>query len=275
MTTLQPFQAAVPTAFNDDESLNVDATIAHIQYLAHHGIRSVLVSGATGEQHSLTLAEKQALAVAVNNASFPDDLEIIFGVASIQQREAVALATTVAAQPRISGILLGLPPYILPTQQEAANYVRAIMAAAQRPTILANDPHRTGFNLELTTLRQLVRSPQVVGLKEAGDPERVPAIRQLMGNDWPIYTGNETDLRHRLALGYNHLSSISANLYSEDMHTWFDHLRTGTQGPDDLMIRRLAAIHSGSTLTFVKARITAQEGTPMGQPRTPLGNFAE
>lgn len=275
MTKLQPFQVAVPTAFNADESLNVDATIAHIRYLAHHGVDSVLVSGSTGEQHSMTLTEKQTLAAALEHAELPPALEIVFGVASIRQREAVALAATVAQQHRINGILLGFPPYILPTQQEASNYVQAIIVAAERPTILYNNPHRTGFNLELTTLRQLVRLPQVVGIKEAGDPERVPTIRTMVPDDFAIYTGSELDLPRRVELGYDHLSSISANLYPEAMGAWFTALRHGGQDVDPLLQRELSALHSGSVLTFVKERISAQEGIAMGRPRGPLGNFVE
>lgn len=47
---------AVPTAFFEDESLNVQGTISHIRDLYKQGI--VLISGTTGEQHSLNLQEK-------------------------------------------------------------------------------------------------------------------------------------------------------------------------------------------------------------------------
>ncbi|MEK3884604.1 hypothetical protein [Paenibacillus sp. PL2-23] len=42
---------AVPTAFHNDESLNAEATLAHIRDLRGRGIRSVLICGSTGEQH--------------------------------------------------------------------------------------------------------------------------------------------------------------------------------------------------------------------------------
>jgi len=49
---------AVPTGFYEDESLNIQGTISHIRDLYKQGIKSVLVSGTTGEQHSLKLQEK-------------------------------------------------------------------------------------------------------------------------------------------------------------------------------------------------------------------------
>lgn len=145
MTKLQPFQVAVPTAFNADESLNVDATIAHIRYLAHHGVDSVLVSGSTGEQHSMTLTEKQTLAAALEHAELPPALEIIFGVASIRQHEAVALAATVAQQHRINGILLASRRTFSPRNRRPAITFRpssprrsARPSSTTIPTVLAS-----------------------------------------------------------------------------------------------------------------------------------------
>lgn len=52
------YHVAILTDFHDAEELNVKATLDHIVYLQNIGIRSVLVYGSTGEQHSLTLEEK-------------------------------------------------------------------------------------------------------------------------------------------------------------------------------------------------------------------------
>lgn len=57
----EDYQVAVPTAFYEDETLNLKATLQHIGYLATQSIQSVLVGDSTGEQHSLTLLEKLQL----------------------------------------------------------------------------------------------------------------------------------------------------------------------------------------------------------------------
>ena len=49
------YHIAVPTAFSDNEELNIESTIKHIQYLSKKGVKSVLVCGSTGEQHSMTV----------------------------------------------------------------------------------------------------------------------------------------------------------------------------------------------------------------------------
>ena len=55
------YHIAVPSAFYDNEDLNTEATLQHIQNLYDQGVKSVMVCGTTGEQHSLSLAEKLQL----------------------------------------------------------------------------------------------------------------------------------------------------------------------------------------------------------------------
>ncbi len=76
--------------------------------------------GATGEQHSLSVKEKIIIlnAIQENNALSPE-LEIIFGVYSICQKGAIELAKYVNQCNKISGVLLGYSPYILPIHKEA------------------------------------------------------------------------------------------------------------------------------------------------------------
>lgn len=100
---------AVPTAFFEDESINVQGTIIHIKDLYKQGVKSVLVSGTTGEQHSLNLQEKIEI---INGLELEEELisnmEIIFGVASIRQKEAEELAEKIRHS-KISGVMLGYP----------------------------------------------------------------------------------------------------------------------------------------------------------------------
>ena len=169
------FHIAVPTAFYENEDLNTEATLQHVMHLYGQGVKSVLVCGTTGEQHSLSLAEKLQLLESLDAASFlPDDLEILFGVASIRQKEALQLAEKVNASPKISGVLLDFPPYILPSQKEAKLYVEAIAKVIDKPIILYNNPRRTGFNLELDTFAELIKLPNIIGIKDAGTARASP-----------------------------------------------------------------------------------------------------
>jgi 4-hydroxy-tetrahydrodipicolinate synthase len=49
---------AIPTPFREDESLNVEGFEAIVEYQKHYGIESLLISGSTGEQHSMSIEER-------------------------------------------------------------------------------------------------------------------------------------------------------------------------------------------------------------------------
>ena len=60
---------AVPTQFNDDFSLDLSATRAHIEALLADGIHGLIMLGTIGENCSLSLAEKvEVLKMAVETA---------------------------------------------------------------------------------------------------------------------------------------------------------------------------------------------------------------
>jgi 4-hydroxy-tetrahydrodipicolinate synthase len=269
------YHIAVPTAFYDNEDLNTDATLQHVMHLYNQGVKSVMVCGTTGEQHSLSLPEKLQLLESIDEASFlPDDLEILFGVASIRQKEALQLAGKVNASPKITGVLLGFPPYILPSQKEARLYVEAITKVIDKPIILYNNPRRTGFNLELDTFAELIKLPNIIGIKEAGDSGRIPELISAAEKKIYVYAGGEIDLDKKIVLGANRLSSMAGNLYPKEVEAYFldllhgrveDRKNTGIEA-------RIRSVFAESPIIYLKNEIIKQTHIDMGISRSPLGN---
>lgn len=269
------FHIAVPTAFYENEDLNTEATLQHIRNLYDQGVKSVLVCGTTGEQHSLSLAEKLQLLESLDAASFlPDDLEILFGVASIRQKEALQLAEKVNASLKISGVLLGFPPYILPSQKEARLYVESIANVINKPIILYNNPRRTGFNLELDTFAELIKLPNIIGIKDAGDSARIPELLSAAGKKIYVYSGGEIDLDKKIVLGANRLSSMAGNLYPTEVEAYFTDLLRGHA--DEIknagIEEKIHNVFSDNPIIYIKNEITKHMQIDMGIARSPLGN---
>ena len=272
---MNDYHIAVPTAFYDNEDLNTDATLQHVMHLYKQGVKSVLVCGTTGEQHSLSLAEKLQLLESLDAASFlPDDLEILFGVASIRQKEALQLAEKVNANPKISSVLLGFPPYILPSQKEAMRYVEAIAKVIDKPIILYNNPRRTGFNLELDTFAELIRLPNIIGIKDAGDSARIPELISAAAKKIYIYAGGEIDLDKKIALGATRLSSMAGNLYPTEVEAYFTDLLRGRADKikNAGIEEKIHNVFSDNPIIYIKNEITKHMQIDMGIARSPLGN---
>lgn len=270
------YHIAVPTAFYDNEDLNTEATLQHIRNLYDQGVKSVMVCGTTGEQHSLTVAEKLQLLKSIDAATFlPDDLEIIFGVASIRQKEALQLAEKVNASAKINGVLLGFSPYILPSQKEARLYVEAIAKVIEKPIILYNNPRRTGFNLELDTFAELIKVPNIIGIKDAGDSARIPELLSAAGKKIYVYSGGEIDLDKKIVLGANRLSSMAGNLYPTEVEAYFTDLLRGRADKikNAGIEEKIHNVFADNPIIYIKNEITKHTQIDMGIARSPLGNL--
>ena len=269
------YHIAVPTAFYDNEDLNTEATLRHIRNLYDQGVKSVMVCGTTGEQHSLTVAEKLQLLKSIDAATFlPDDLEIIFGVASIRQKEALQLAEKVNASAKINGVLLGFSPYILPSQKEARLYVEAIAKVIEKPIILYNNPRRTGFHPELDTFAELIRLPNIIGIKDAGDSARIPELISVADKKIYVYAGGEIDLDKKIALGANRLSSMAGNLYPSEVEAYFTDLLRGRadKTKNAGIEEKIHNVFADNPIIYIKNEITKHTQIDMGIARSPLGN---
>lgn len=269
------YHIAVPTAFLDDETLDTKHTIKHIKQLYDQGIRSVLVCGSTGEQHSLNLNEKIELLTAIEeDRLLANEMEIIFGVSAIRQSEAEALATEVS-KTNIAAILLGYPPYLLPTQKEALTYSKKIISMAKKPVILYNNPARTGFDLSVESVIELAKLNNVIGLKEAGNPSKASDIlTNISETPFYIYAGGERELKQKISYGFSRLSSIAGNIAPIKIQAWFEGLLSGRKIDKkelDSISAILETISNGSPLVNLKRELNNQ-GADLGKCRRPLGN---
>jgi 4-hydroxy-tetrahydrodipicolinate synthase len=95
--------------------------------------------------------------------------------------DSIALATG-AREMGADGILLGTPPYSVPTERENALNALAIDRAADLPIILYNYPGRMSVEMGREFLDRVGRSKNVIGIKESsGDINRV----HLLARDYP------------------------------------------------------------------------------------------
>ena len=273
MSLTNNFHIAVPTAFHENEELNIDATLDHIMFLKKLGVNSVLICGTTGEQHSLNLSEKLELIENLECLDVNADFEILFGVSSIRQVEAERLALKISTVPQISGILIGYPPYILPTQQEALNYTTSIIEKGNKQAVIYNNPLRTGFDLSLQSYKDLINNHYISGIKETGAPQKVSELTEIIHEPLIYFAGGENHLEQNISFGYNGLSSIAGNIYPNEVKQWFNSLLKNENNKDfDLLKNKIDKLFEDSPLPLIKNEISNIENMNFGKCRTPLGN---
>ncbi|MGP7816689.1 dihydrodipicolinate synthase family protein [Niallia sp. 01092] len=211
-----PFSVAMVTPFSSKGELDFEGISSLIDYYKKQEVPALLISGSTGEQHSMTIQERCDFFSAVKQEA-KQDLLLYGGVAAVQTKDAVTLARA-ADKAELDAIMLGFPPYVRISQQEAFHYVKAICAATSLPIMLYNNPPRTGFHLETNTVFKLVEAfPQIKALKEAGDPTTVKTVKKQLGEDFMILSGTDLALIENAEFGYDGITSIIGNIFPKEV----------------------------------------------------------
>lgn len=170
----------VITPYGEDGSIKRDELAAMIEHLIRSGVHGIISGGSTGEYYAQSLEERQDLA-AFSKEIIGDRVPLIVGTGAMRLPDSIAMAET-AAKIGASGILVGSPPYSVPTERENALNALAIDRAADLPVMLYNYPGRMGINMGEEFLDRVGRSRNFCAIKESsGDINRV----HLLARDYP------------------------------------------------------------------------------------------
>ena len=170
----------VITPHREDGSINRDALAAQIEYLIGSGVHGLINGGSTGEYYAQDLAERMEIASYVKDV-IGDRLPLIVGTVAIRLTDSVAMAEH-AAKIGAAALLVGSPPYAVPTERENALNALAIDRAADLPIMLYNYPGRMGIDMGEEFLDRVGRSRNFCAIKESsGDINRV----HLLARDYP------------------------------------------------------------------------------------------
>lgn len=272
ISTLSNLNIALPSVFNKDESLNLESTINLIHLHIKSQVPALLISGSTGEQHSLKLSEKLDLLDKIEQVNITNKIQIIFGVSAIWQKEAVELAKAIE-KTSIAAIMIGFPPYIKPSQKQALHYARSIIEAADKPVILYNNSQRTGFDLSTDSIIELAKDKRVVGLKDTSELARIQVLKQYLPDDFLYFIGGESELLERLSAGFNAISSVAGNLFPNEVKQILDLYLTGNRHQAAQKITQLhtqiAKHDTNGLLLGIKKELTLR-GNFAGYCRSPI-----
>lgn len=163
-----------------DGSIDRDGFCAAIEYLVAAGVHGIINGGSTGEYYAQTMDERIELATLARQV-IGKRTALIIGTGAIRLPDSLIMAET-AAKIGADAILVGSPPYSVPTEQENALNALAIDRAADLPIMLYNYPGRMGINMGEEFLDRVGRSRNFCAIKESsGDINRV----HLLARDYP------------------------------------------------------------------------------------------
>ena len=188
-----------------------------IDFHVHNQTDGIVAVGTTGE--SATLTEKEHCEVIRRMVEMVQGrLPVIAGTGANSTIEAIDL-TRCAKEAGADACLLVTPYYNKPTQEGLYLHHKAVAEAVDIPQILYNVPGRTACDMLPETVARLSRVPNIIGIKEAtADLGRIESIRDLCGDDFLLFSGDDATACDFMLRGGNGVISVTANVAPKAFH---------------------------------------------------------
>ena len=207
---------ALVTPFKKDGGVDYDALTRLIELQIVSGTDAIVVCGTTGEAATMTVDERLSTIQFVKervNGRIP----VIAGTGSNCTASAIEASRNAEAI-GVDGLLVVTPYYNKTTQTGLIAHYNAIADSVDLPIIAYNVPSRTGVNILPNTMAEIMRHPNIVGIKEAsGNIEQVVTLAATCP-DCHLYSGNDDQILPLLALGGLGVISVVANVLPAVVH---------------------------------------------------------
>ncbi|MFZ6681576.1 4-hydroxy-tetrahydrodipicolinate synthase [Undibacterium sp. Tian12W] len=204
---------ALITPFCDgpDAAVDLPALQALSSKLIKEGVTGLVVCGSTGEAAALSEEEQLQVLDAVLAVVSPN--QVIMGLSGNHMGQVLHRLAAIG-QRQVAGVLVTPPHYIRPSQAGILHYFHEIAGASAVPVLLYNIPYRTGVNIELPTLQQLAKHPNIVAIKDCGGNLQT-TMQLITDGDIQVLTGEDHQLFINLCLGGAGGILASAHLRSD------------------------------------------------------------
>lgn len=273
---------ALSTPYLDDLSIDWKTFERQVVFLCEKGVHGLVPCGSTGEFLALTAGEQRdliACCVRVAN-DFAHKPWVVAGASTVEVTGTLKLieqAHACGAQ----GVLVVSPYYVKPTQSSLKAYYQALAKHGALPLILYNNPRRTGTEIDLQTIIDLMQAfpDKVVALKEASHSlSRVLDLSCGIQEDRGLLSGEDNTFLPFLAAGGHGIISVAAGLvptfFLSLWNAWKEGNLHRAQKESFALAPLLNALGQGVNPMAIKYALF-QSGFGQGQTRLPLDLSAQ
>lgn len=211
------------TPYDEKEEVNYEAYGELIEYLIANDLcDSLIVTGTTGEASLLTFDERVKLmetALKVSAGRKP----VIAGTGCASTKETVAL-TKKAEELGIDLCMVVAPFYNKPTQEGIYNHYKKVAESVNINILLYNIPIFVGVNVEASTVRELSKISNIIGIKdEAGiNPTQITDFilaTEDINPEFVIFNGDDIMLLPTVVQGAMGVVSGGAHIFGHEIRT--------------------------------------------------------
>jgi 4-hydroxy-tetrahydrodipicolinate synthase len=207
---------ALVTPFRDGD-IDEAALGDLIQRQIKGGVDGIVPVGTTGESPTLDYEEHiRVIELAVRFAR--GKIRVMAGSGANSTKEAIYL-TQAAEKAGADSSLQVAPYYNKPSQEGLYRHFRAVADSTGLPIYLYNIPGRCGVEVGVDTVQHLAHDCRnILGIKEAGgSADRVSQLRNAVGPQFSILSGDDSLTLPFLAVGAVGVISVASNLVPKEV----------------------------------------------------------
>ncbi len=191
---------AATTQFHDDESLNIEGTLKHVDVMIDAGIHGIIMLGTVGENCSLEWGEKLELLQATNE-HIAGRIPVLSGVAEYTTSLAARFASS-CEEIGLDGLMV-LPAMVYNSDaRETVNHFRGVADASNLPIMIYNNPVSYKVDIQPETFAEMADEPKFVAIKESSeDVRRITDLTNVCGDRYALFCGVDDLVLESLMLG--------------------------------------------------------------------------
>jgi 4-hydroxy-tetrahydrodipicolinate synthase len=210
---LRPLTGTITALVTPFRNQKVD--FADLKTLVDHqikgGINGLVPVGTTGESPTLDHMEHlEVIRATVDYAR--GRVPVLAGTGSNSTQEALEL-TKLSHKAGVDGMLVVAPYYNKPSQEGVYRYYATLAEATDKPIVLYSIPGRCGIEISVGVVERLrAKYPNLRFIKEAGGSvDRVDQLKQAMGSDITVLSGDDSLTLPFMAVGAEGVISVASN----------------------------------------------------------------
>lgn len=201
------------TAFNSDQSVAYEETVAHASWLIKSGVDGLVPFGTFGEGASLSLAERIKLTDGILGEAhgakiIPSVISNSFG----EIKEYIEFANS----KKIDGLMVMPPGYFRPSSESALiSFFERVIEISKHPIIAYNFPA-----MSLTLPPTVVSATKVWGVKDSSG--QLPSAQGYLDSGTKVLMGSDSLLAEGMRIGASGGICGMANFFPERMKRVYD-----------------------------------------------------
>ena len=213
---------ALITPFNQNFEIDYLHLEKLVDFVSDGGVNYLVVQGTTGETSTTSSQEKKDLLAFVKSHN-TKNLPVVYGLGGNNTQTVLeTIANTDLSG--VTAILSVCPYYNKPSQRGVIAHFTAIADASPVPVLLYNVPGRTVTNMAVSTILELSKHPNIIGVKDAcGSFEQYMELSKSCPKDFLLISGDDNTVTPQISVGWHGVISVIANGFPKEFSemTWY------------------------------------------------------